>query len=64
MNYMALFLLYTWHKDAIRTAGILPWRVNWMPRSIDSGLLLVRKDNVDAVIKFTEEAEQKAKQQK
>ncbi len=60
MNYMALFLLYTWHNDAIRVAGIDPWATNWMPRSIDSGLLLVTKDNVDQVMKYMEEAEKKA----
>ena len=41
MNYLALFMLYTFHNDAIRIAGIDPWQVNWMPRSIDSGLFLV-----------------------
>lgn len=60
MNYTALFLLYTWHNDAIRVAGIDPWQTNWMPRSIDSGLLLVTKDNVDQVMKYMEEAEKKA----
>ena len=63
MNYLALFLLYSFHNDAIRTGGIDPWESNWMPRSIDSGLLLVTKDNVDAIMKFMEEAEQKAKEQ-
>ena len=63
MNYLALFLLYTWHNDAIRTAGLDPWLSNWMPRSIDSGLVLVTADNVDSVIKYMEEAENKAKEQ-
>jgi ABC-type sugar transport system substrate-binding protein len=60
MNYMALFLLYSLHNDAIRTAGIDPWETNWMPNSIDSGLLLVTEDNVDQVSKYMEEAEAKA----
>jgi len=60
MNYVALFLLYTWHNDAIRTAGVDPWESNWMPRSIDSGLVLVTKDNVEPVMKFMEEAEKNA----
>ena len=60
MNYTALFLLYTWHNDAIRTAGVDPWESNWMPKSIDSGLVLVTKDNVDQISKFMEEAEKQA----
>ncbi len=24
MNYLAFFMLYTWHNDAIRTAGLDP----------------------------------------
>jgi len=60
MNYTALFLLYSWHNDAIRTAGVDPWENNWMPKSIDSGLLLVTKDNVDQVSKYMEEAEKQA----
>lgn len=63
MNYTALFLLYTWHNDAIRTAGVDPWESNWMPKSIDSGLVLVTKDNVDQISKYMEEAEAKAKEQ-
>lgn len=62
MNYLALFLLYTFHNDAIRVAGIDPWQTNWMPKSVDSGLLLVTKDNVDQVMKYMEEAENAAKQ--
>jgi len=61
MNYMALFFLYTWHNDSIRTGGIDPWTSSWMPRSVDSGLLIVTKDNVDAVAKFMLEAEEKSK---
>jgi ABC-type sugar transport system substrate-binding protein len=60
MNYMALFLLYSLHNDAIRTAGIDPWETNWMPNSIDSGLLLVTEDNVDQVSDYMEEAERQA----
>lgn len=60
MNYTALFLLYSWHNDAIRTAGIDPWESNWMPKSIDSGLLLVTKDNVDQVSAYMAEAEKQA----
>jgi ABC-type sugar transport system substrate-binding protein len=58
MNYLALFFLYSWHNDAIRTGGIDPWENNWMPSKIDSGLLLVTPDNVDMVMQFMEEAEQ------
>jgi ribose transport system substrate-binding protein len=60
MNYLALFMLYTFHNDAIRVAGIDPWETNWMPKSVDSGLLLVTKDNVDQVMKYMEEAEKAA----
>lgn len=60
MNYMALFLLYSFHNDAIRTAGIDPWESNWMPDSIDSGLLLVTQDNVAQVMEFMEQAEQQS----
>jgi ABC-type sugar transport system substrate-binding protein len=63
MNYIALFLLYTWNNDAIRTAGVDPWVSNWMPRSIDSGLLLVTSENVDEVMKYMEEAEKAAEGQ-
>jgi hypothetical protein len=60
MNYLALFLLYTWHNDAIRTAGLDPWVSNWMPKSVDSGLVLVTESNVDDVIRYMEEAEKRA----
>ncbi|HZW03649.1 MAG TPA: substrate-binding domain-containing protein [Anaerolineaceae bacterium] len=56
MNYLALTMLYAWHNDAIRTGGIDPWTNNWMPRTVDSGLLLVTAENVDQVIEFMEEA--------
>jgi ribose transport system substrate-binding protein len=52
MNYLALFMLYTFHNDAIRTAGLDPWTSNWMPKSVDSGLVLVTSDNVDAVLDY------------
>jgi len=58
MNYMALFLLYSFHNDAIRTGGIDPWESNWMPDSIDSGLLLVTSANVAEISAFMEQAEQ------
>jgi len=61
MEYMALSMLYMWHNDAIRPAGLDPWKNNWMPRTIDSGLVLVTKNNVDEVIKYYAEAEKKAK---
>ena len=47
MNYLALFLLYTWHNDAIRTAGLDPWVNNWMPQSVDSGLVLVTEETAE-----------------
>ena len=56
MNYLALFMLYSFHNDAIRIAGIDPWVVNWMPRSIDSGLFLVDASNVDQVMSYMEAA--------
>jgi ribose transport system substrate-binding protein len=56
MNYLALFMLYSFHNDAIRIAGIDPWQVNWMPRSIDSGLFLVDASNVDQVMEYMEAA--------
>ena len=52
MNYLALSMLYMWHNDSIRPAGLDPWTNNWMPRSVDSGLIIVTEDNVDAVIDF------------
>lgn len=52
MEYMALSMLYMWHNDAIRPAGLDPWTNNWMPSKVDSGLILVTKDNVDEVIKY------------
>jgi ABC-type sugar transport system substrate-binding protein len=52
MEYMALSMLYMWHNDAIRPAGLDPWSNNWMPDKIDSGLIVVTKDNVDQVIDF------------
>lgn len=60
MNYLALFMLYTWHNDAIRTAGLDPWVNNWMPQAVDSGLVLVTADTADAVMQYMEEAEQKS----
>ncbi|MBN1264670.1 MAG: substrate-binding domain-containing protein [Anaerolineales bacterium] len=60
MNYLALFLLYTYHNDAIRTAGLDPWINNWMPQSVDSGLVLVTEDTVGDVMQFMLEAEEKS----
>lgn len=56
MNYLALFMLYTFHNDSIRIAGIDPWQSNWMPRSVDSGLFLVDANNVDQVMQYMEQA--------
>ena len=58
MNYLALFMLYTWHNDAIRTAGLDPWVNNWMPQSVDSGLVLVTADSVEDVMQNMLAAEQ------
>ncbi|MBL8153803.1 MAG: substrate-binding domain-containing protein [Anaerolineae bacterium] len=58
MNYMALFMLYSFHNNAISTAGIDPWANNWMPDTIDSGLLLVTAENVDQIMQSMLEAEQ------
>ena len=52
MNYLALNMLYMWHNDAIRPAGLDPWTNNWMPRTIDSGLIIVTDANVDQVIEY------------
>jgi ribose transport system substrate-binding protein len=57
MEYMALSMLYMWHNNAIRPAGLDPWTSNWMPHSIDSGLILVNQDNVDEVIQYYQQAE-------
>jgi len=57
MEYLALTLLYMWHNDAIRPVGLTGWQDNWMPHSIDSGLIKVTKDNVDTVIQYYEQAE-------
>lgn len=62
MEYLALSMLYMWNNDAIRPAGLDPWQSNWMPDKIDSGLILVTEDNVDDVIKYYTEAEQKLQQ--
>ena len=59
MEYMALSMLYSWHNDAIRPAGIDPWKSNWMPNKIDSGLILITKDNVDEVISYYGKMEKK-----
>lgn len=62
MEYMALSMLYMWHNNSIRPVGLTGWQSNWMPNKIDSGLILVTKDNVDDVIKYYQEAESKLKQ--
>jgi ribose transport system substrate-binding protein len=59
MEYMALSMLYMWNNDAIRPVGLSGWQSNWMPHTIDSGLVLVTKDNVDDIIKYYSEAEAK-----
>jgi ribose transport system substrate-binding protein len=59
MEYLALSMLYMWHNDAIRPAGLDPWSSNWMPNKIDSGLIQVTKDNVDEVIKYYTEQQNK-----
>jgi ribose transport system substrate-binding protein len=59
MEYLALSMLYMWNNDAIRPAGLDPWTSNWMPNKIDSGLILVTKDNVDEVIKYYSELQKK-----
>ncbi len=60
MNYLAMFMLYTWNNDAIRTAGLDPWVSNWMPKSVDSGLVLVDENNVNDVMQYMLEAEERA----
>ena len=62
MEYLALSMLYMWNNDAIRPVGLSGWQSNWMPHTIDSGLILVNKDNVDDVIKYYQDAENKLKQ--
>jgi len=57
-------LIVTVHKagnDAIRPVGLTGWQSNWMPNTIDSGLILVTKDIIDDVIKYYQEAEKKVK---
>ena len=49
MNYVALQLLYTWHNQAISHGDLDIWENNWMPDTIDSGVMQVTKDNVDEV---------------
>jgi ABC-type sugar transport system substrate-binding protein len=63
MEYMALSMLYMWHNDSIRPVGLTGWQSNWMPKSIDSGLIMVDSSNVDDVIKYYQAAEQKVKEQ-
>ncbi len=60
MEYIALSMLYMWHNDAIRPAGLDPWTNNWMPKTIDSGLILVTEENVDEVIKYYTEQQAKS----
>ena len=57
MNYMALHLLYDWHNNAVPMGGMDPFANNWMPNSVDSGLLIVTKDNVDEVNNWMIESE-------
>ncbi len=59
MEYMALSMLYMWNNDSIRPVGLTGWQSNWMPNTIDSGLIMVNKDNVDDVIKYYTDAEAK-----
>ncbi|HEY3345401.1 MAG TPA: substrate-binding domain-containing protein [Anaerolineaceae bacterium] len=63
MEYMALSMLYMWHNNSIQPVGLTGWQSNWMPNKIDSGLILVTKDNVDDVIKYYQDAEAKLKNQ-
>ena len=60
MNYLALTLLYDWNNEAITVAGMDAWKNNWMPKSIDSGLLFVTEENVDEVISWLTEIEKLA----
>lgn len=59
MEYMALTMLYMWANNSIRPVGLTGWQDNWMPRSIDSGLIRVTGDNVGDVIKYYQDAEAK-----
>jgi len=59
MEYLALSMLYMWHNNAIKPAGLDPWVSNWMPNKVDSGLIQVTKDNVDEVIKYYTEQQNK-----
>lgn len=59
MEYLALSMLYAWNNDSIRPAGIDPWKSNWMPDKIDSGLILITKDNVDEVLAYYSKMEKK-----
>ncbi|MCL1896360.1 MAG: substrate-binding domain-containing protein [Clostridiales bacterium] len=49
MNYVALQLLYTWHNQSIAHGDLDIWENNWMPDTIDSGVMQVTKENVDEV---------------
>ncbi len=59
MNYMAFSMLYTWHNDAIRPAGLDPWKSNWMPNKIDLVCLKSQLTNAQEVITAMEAAENK-----
>ncbi|NMB55195.1 MAG: substrate-binding domain-containing protein [Leptolinea sp.] len=59
MEYLALTMLYMFHNESIRPAGLDPWKSNWMPNKIDSGLIMVTKDTVDEVMTYYEKAQQK-----
>ncbi len=60
MEYIALSMLYMWHNDAIRPGGLDPWKSNWMPSKIDSGLIVVTKDTVDELVKYYTEQQKKS----
>ena len=57
MDFFAVLMLYAFHNDIIRNLNLDPWLQNPLPPLVDSGLIIVTKDNVDAVLESTKPAQ-------
>jgi hypothetical protein len=57
MDFFAVLMLYAFQNDIIRNLNMDHWLQNPLPDLVDSGLIIVTKDNVDAVLENTKPAQ-------
>lgn len=53
MDFFAVLYLYVFHNDLVRNLNMDPWLQNPLPATGDSGLIIITRDNVDAIVEAT-----------